>query len=494
MMSRIRNSAESAEQTQFQFQSQSQSQSGSSGGRWGHAHELLPTTESENLNNENDEDEEGSSETETMDMDTEGMARVRLIPHRNSNTSTGSRTTSSSLSQTLASEVSNSRSVPMSMSAESNRTNPTNPTATTEASPPPPSSRESFETNPASLETIPIVNSIDTNTGTPTSGSTGTLPDLTELPNQGASPLLLNNHNIDVDNSASSNNRVSGTNMISLQAFDGEIQSELQTLIEHRDHYKSNTNNWVIIFSILLFRLVIEGLLTGDVGLCFLSLICTSYFWRWKSYRNIKLQQINEQIDNMTQLARINSNLENDRNTAEDEEMGNNINNNSSARARRLRQLQIQFSRDHVDLEMWSFQAQLAFALMESQRVAQGRGERDENQVRGITDEKKKDWKSLEYIDENSFYDQIQVSDNGNDEEEAPSCCICLCEYEKGEKLYQLQCGHVYHAECINSWCSNHVRCCLCNFDLDQNCDESSSSNNNNDGEHSRHYHLDTIV
>ncbi len=472
MMSRIqvRNSAESADQSQLQ------SQSGSSGRRWGHVHELLPTTEIENLNSENNE-----SETETMNMDSDGMARVRLIPRRN-NTSTSSRTPSSSLSQTLASEVSNSRSVPMSMSEEAHRTNPT---AATEASTP--SSRESFETNPVTLETT-----IDTNTFTPTSGSTGTLPDSTEL-NQEASPIVNNDNNIDVNNSASSNNRVGSTNLISLQAFDGEIQSELQTLIEHRENFNSTTNNWAIIFSILLFRLVIEGLLTGDIGLCFLSLICTSYFWRWKSYRNMQLQRIVEQIENMTRLARINSNLENDRNTAEDEEMGNM--NNNSARARRLRQLQIQFSRDHVDLEMWSFQAQLAFALMESQRVAQGRGERDENQVRGITDEKKKDWKSLEYIDENSFYDQIQVSDDGNDEEEAPSCCICLCEYEKGEKLYQLQCGHVYHADCINSWCSNHVRCCLCNFDLDQNCDESSSgSNDNNDGEHSRHYHLDTIV
>ncbi len=51
---------------------------------------------------------------------------------------------------------------------------------------------------------------------------------------------------------------------------------------------------------------------------------------------------------------------------------------------------------------------------------------------------------------------------------EDPSCSICLCEYEKGETITQLPCGHLYHDSCLDAWTKNHVRCPLCNFDLMQ--------------------------
>lgn len=53
-----------------------------------------------------------------------------------------------------------------------------------------------------------------------------------------------------------------------------------------------------------------------------------------------------------------------------------------------------------------------------------------------------------------------------DDEQENPSCSICLCEYECGEKLIRLPCDHLYHETCLNSWTQNHVRCPLCNYDL----------------------------
>ena len=51
-------------------------------------------------------------------------------------------------------------------------------------------------------------------------------------------------------------------------------------------------------------------------------------------------------------------------------------------------------------------------------------------------------------------------------DDEEPHCAICLGEYEENEKLVRLPCGHTYHEECINSWCTNHTRCPLCNYDL----------------------------
>ena len=52
------------------------------------------------------------------------------------------------------------------------------------------------------------------------------------------------------------------------------------------------------------------------------------------------------------------------------------------------------------------------------------------------------------------------------DNNEEPSCSICLCEYEHGERVTKLPCGHIYHETCLNSWTANHFRCPLCNYDL----------------------------
>lgn len=321
---------------------------------------------------------------------------------------------------------------------------------------------------------------------------------------------------------------------IQIPVFGNEIQSEIQALTEQRDQYKSNTNSWTIIFTVLLLKLMMESMFSADAGLLFLSLMCTSYLWRWKRWRAMQLQRFDEQIENLSQLSHFNHRVNGSASARaytsgnEDEEVGLNRGNrrrinlqlqrinqqmfrmnqdsngsgtydgedasgrmSRSQRERRLREFQMTLSnRDHGDVEMWSFHAQLAIALMESQRLAQGRGEASQNQTRGVSDENKQEWQTFEYSDENCFYNQIQSSQNKDlkrhSEDDDPTCCICLCEYEKGDKLVKLQCGHAYHSDCIDSWCSNHVRCPLCNFDLGQNNISSLESNESNE--------LDSIV
>ncbi|KAL7554006.1 hypothetical protein ACHAWF_017362, partial [Thalassiosira exigua] len=51
-------------------------------------------------------------------------------------------------------------------------------------------------------------------------------------------------------------------------------------------------------------------------------------------------------------------------------------------------------------------------------------------------------------------------------DDEEPSCSICLCEYEAGERVVRLPCDHFFHEGCLSSWTTNHVRCPLCNADL----------------------------
>lgn len=53
--------------------------------------------------------------------------------------------------------------------------------------------------------------------------------------------------------------------------------------------------------------------------------------------------------------------------------------------------------------------------------------------------------------------------DGGTKQGIKPECAICLSEFEEREWVKGIPyCGHVFHAECIDTWLSSHVTCPLC--------------------------------
>jgi hypothetical protein len=358
-----------------------------------------------------------------------------------------------------------------------------------------------------------------------------------------------NNNNI---NSSSHDDFINELNEMNLMNMDdininqNDIQTQLNELIAEQTVYITNTQTWFMIFLLLLFRLYIESFISADIGLFFISLISTSYLRRWRQWRLLKLERYELRITNLRTLSRVihgtdsdtdDSDTDDNNNDNPEENDNNNNNNNNNPEEndpemgqqentrqirqqqrrnrRRNRRLQREISRleqqeqihqrmnattanptttthlRHHNVELLSFQAHMALALMESQRLLQfvndhsnNNNENGDDESRGVSDDKKQQWKAFEYTNEDEFYQQIQQSPTAlaaststsasastmkdSDEYEAPTCCICLCEYEKGDKLVQLQCSHAYHSACIESWCSNHVRCPLCNFDLDE--------------------------
>ncbi len=45
-------------------------------------------------------------------------------------------------------------------------------------------------------------------------------------------------------------------------------------------------------------------------------------------------------------------------------------------------------------------------------------------------------------------------------------CCICLCDYQDGELILELPCGHCYHKACVVQWLVKSVRCPVCKADV----------------------------
>ena len=56
----------------------------------------------------------------------------------------------------------------------------------------------------------------------------------------------------------------------------------------------------------------------------------------------------------------------------------------------------------------------------------------------------------------------VQLAELDREDDEDPSCSICLCEYEEGEKVTWLPCSHSFHASCISSWLKNSLICPIC--------------------------------
>jgi hypothetical protein len=52
------------------------------------------------------------------------------------------------------------------------------------------------------------------------------------------------------------------------------------------------------------------------------------------------------------------------------------------------------------------------------------------------------------------------------EEDSNASCSICLCDFERGDKLRALPCMHKYHAACVDDWLARSSVCPNCNVDV----------------------------
>ena len=286
-----------------------------------------------------------------------------------------------------------------------------------------------------------------------------------------------------------------------------------------------------LLLFFFLLRLWIEAIIEKDIGLIFISLMGTTWCYRWYVIRREAEREWLESA--------------NDNELSVEGTTATRTSNRSGADAA------VDFD---PDLGLMSFQAQLAMAILESQRQMfenGGYGGNDNPSSEngpGVTNEAKQSWTRYEWGkcgDETmeklravihksdsktkiggsgvggsgggDDYGSVSVVDtddtdssqptttemNENDaasssslskleeggllvkslDEEEPSCSICLCEYENGETVTKLPCNHIYHESCIGSWAEHHVRCPLCNYDLMTGFEQPESVRNQQNNE-----------
>jgi hypothetical protein len=229
-----------------------------------------------------------------------------------------------------------------------------------------------------------------------------------------------------------------------LNHYTARARVSLAELEEERELARRRTSACVLLAVFVLFRLWVQALQDGDFGLLLLCLVGTSWTARWIRHNREREEELDRRISNYLD--------------------------NSEPGTTEV---------DRNDMRMLSFQAQLALAIMESQRQMMqggyGNPDGDSNATPGVSDEVRGSWDHFQHKEASGAekaaakkrgYGSVSDNEKKIQFEEIPHCSICLGEYEEGEELLKLPCNHIYHDECISSWTSNHVKCPLCNFDL----------------------------
>ena len=68
-------------------------------------------------------------------------------------------------------------------------------------------------------------------------------------------------------------------------------------------------------------------------------------------------------------------------------------------------------------------------------------------------------WTELDQIPVQKY--TVQATSSGSDST-VEKCIVCLSEYEEGDTLRHLKCGHDFHKDCIDQWLQGNATCPVC--------------------------------
>ena len=79
-------------------------------------------------------------------------------------------------------------------------------------------------------------------------------------------------------------------------------------------------------------------------------------------------------------------------------------------------------------------------------------------------------------------HQEDQVHHDDDDSLHEPTCTICFAPLEDGELIGDLPCQHIFHKNCLKSWCTRKNACPLCNIPIANRRMEDRHDNANDEG------------
>jgi hypothetical protein len=127
-----------------------------------------------------------------------------------------------------------------------------------------------------------------------------------------------------------------------------------------------------------------------------------------------------------------------------------------------------QWRQEGEDLQEYRSRVVREFEQM-SIAITQPIGMRDMTVDNRLTKEELDTLKTFVYDSQQSLFD----TEGNVDDREGPldrttdhTCALCIDDYEQGETLRELHCGHRFHAHCVDEWLTTSKRTCpVCNCD-----------------------------
>lgn len=228
-----------------------------------------------------------------------------------------------------------------------------------------------------------------------------------------------------------------------------QISSSVSEVEQERDTLMKQSSCVAILGSYLLLLLWLQTFMKGNGLLLMFSWITTILFLKYLEDQQLRIDELNEQIDATNESTEY----INDRR-------------NSRRRIRQRRSSRLS-GVGEIFQQTWnkfSFNSRASFVKKENfnsrkKSLTCSCGAKNANGNNSC----------LFTIDDDGDYYCEKVGDtvDTNSKDDGPECSICLDEYEKGDALVCLNpCHHVFHEECIKAWTKHNKRCPLCNVDL----------------------------
>jgi hypothetical protein len=230
----------------------------------------------------------------------------------------------------------------------------------------------------------------------------------------------------------------------------------LNELESARDEALQQSSSCIMLGSYILMMLWLQAFTTGDMGLFLISLVLSTWFVQY-------VERAQQNVDILNQLV-----------------IDFNNSNGTSTTGRRTSGVN-EIVKQHWDKFIFNSRASLIkkenFGSTTSRSLFTIDDDDDDynnNKLKNkIDDDSDTPSSSLQQNEHQHHHHEdtttttTTTTDNNTHPHPHPECSICLCEYEKGDKLVSLNpCHHVFHEECIASWTNHNTRCPLCNVDL----------------------------